>query len=95
MYFASRAGPSFVCGLVAFATATLVADATKVVPAADQIAIKVIVLSGFEVGDDTGDAPGEFQYWAEREKHPATRLLPSGGQYPFLRPAMDSAFPQG
>ncbi|HVU17193.1 MAG TPA: purine nucleoside permease [Candidatus Didemnitutus sp.] len=27
----------------------------------------MIVLAGFEVGDDTGDAPGEFQYWAERE----------------------------
>jgi len=35
---------------------------------AERIPIKVIVLSGFEVGDDTGDAPGEFQFWAEREK---------------------------
>jgi len=35
--------------------------------AADKIAPKVIVLAGFEVGDDTGDAPGEFQFWAERE----------------------------
>lgn len=35
---------------------------------ADQrIAPKVIILAGFEVGDDTGDAPGEFQYWVERE----------------------------
>src|SRR5258708_38411581 len=38
------------------------------VHAQKKIPIKVIVLSGFEVGDDTGDAPGEFQYWAEREK---------------------------
>jgi purine nucleoside permease len=36
--------------------------------AADKIPIKVIVVSCFEVGDDTGDAPGEFQFWAEREK---------------------------
>ncbi|HEY4300293.1 MAG TPA: purine nucleoside permease, partial [Candidatus Didemnitutus sp.] len=35
--------------------------------ASDKIPVKVIVLAGFEVGDDTGDAPGEFQYWAERE----------------------------
>ncbi len=35
--------------------------------AAERIPIKVIVLCGFEVGDDTGDAPGEFQFWAERE----------------------------
>ena len=34
----------------------------------DRIAIKVIIVSCFEVGDDTGDAPGEFQYFAEREK---------------------------
>ena len=36
--------------------------------AADRIPIKAIVLCGFEVGDDSGDAPGEFQYWVEREK---------------------------
>ena len=36
--------------------------------AADKIPIKVIVVSCFEVGDDTGDAPGEFQFWYEREK---------------------------
>jgi purine nucleoside permease len=36
--------------------------------AADRIPIKVIALAGFEVGDDTGDAPGEFQFWVEREK---------------------------
>jgi purine nucleoside permease len=35
--------------------------------AADRIPIKVIVVAGFEVGADTGDAPGEFQFWAERE----------------------------
>ncbi len=35
--------------------------------AADKIPIKVIGVSCFEVGDDTGDAPGEFQFWAERE----------------------------
>ena len=35
--------------------------------AADRIPIKAIVVAGFEVGEDTGDAPGEFQFWAERE----------------------------
>jgi len=34
---------------------------------ADRIPIKVIVVAGFEVGEDTGDAPGEFQFWAERD----------------------------
>ncbi len=35
--------------------------------AAERIPVKVIVLAGFEVGADTGDAPGEFQFWVERE----------------------------
>jgi hypothetical protein len=34
---------------------------------ADRIPIKVIVVAGFEVGADSGDAPGEFQLWAERD----------------------------
>jgi len=36
--------------------------------AAEPIRPKVIVVATFEVGDDTGDKPGEFQFWAEREK---------------------------
>jgi purine nucleoside permease len=51
-----------------FLVATLGASAlSRPLLAADKIAVKVIVLAGFEVGDDTGDAPGEFQFWAERE----------------------------
>ena len=37
------------------------------VQAEDRIQVKVIILSCFEVGNDTGDAPGEFQFFAERE----------------------------
>jgi len=36
--------------------------------AAEPIRPKVVVVATFEVGADTGDKPGEFQYWAEREK---------------------------
>jgi len=50
--------------------------------AADRLAIKVIVLSGFEVGDDTGDAPGEFQFWVEREKLTGTLPVP-GAPHPL------------
>lgn len=32
------------------------------------IPVKVIVVANFEPGADTGDAPGEFQLWAERER---------------------------
>jgi purine nucleoside permease len=50
--------------------------------AADRIPIRVIVLAGFEVGDDTGDAPGEFQFWAEREKL-THKLAVSGAEHPL------------
>ena len=30
------------------------------------IPIKVVIVSMFEYGADTGDAPGEFQFWLER-----------------------------
>jgi len=47
-----------------------------------RIPIKVIVLSGFEVGNDTGDAPGEFQFWAERE-HLTGTLEVAGAPHPL------------
>ena len=31
------------------------------------IPVKVVVVTMFERGEDTGDAPGEFQFWVERE----------------------------
>ena len=31
------------------------------------IAVKVVVVAMFEVGADTGDVPGELQYWVERD----------------------------
>ncbi len=44
------------------------------------------MLSGFEVGDDTGDAPGEFQFWAEREKLLDKVAVP-GAAHPLCRNA--------
>ncbi len=37
---------------------------------------KVIVVATFEVGNDTGDKPGEFQFWVEREKLTKTLTVP-------------------
>ena len=37
----------------------------------------------FELGADTGDQPGEFQYWVEREK--LDRVLPFPQGYRALR----------
>ena len=44
-------------------------------PAAEAIiAPKVVIITMFELGADTGDAPGEFQFWVEREK--LDRVIP-------------------
>ena len=37
------------------------------VSAQKPIAVKVVVVAMFEPGADTGDAPGELQYWVERD----------------------------
>jgi purine nucleoside permease len=52
--------------------------------ASERIPVKVIVLCGFEVGDDTGDAPGEFQFWVEREKL-FERIEVPGAPHPLCR----------
>src|SRR5271168_2988287 len=36
-------------------------------PPPKPIPVKVVVLAMFERGEDTGDAPGEYQFWVERE----------------------------
>jgi purine nucleoside permease len=40
--------------------------------------IKVVVVTAFERGEDTGDAPGEFQLWVEREHLDQVLPLPAG-----------------
>src|SRR5579864_4251946 len=47
------------------------------------IRIKVVVVTMFERGEDTGDTPGEFQFWVEREHLDQILPLPSG--YHHLR----------
>jgi purine nucleoside permease len=42
------------------------------------IRIKVVVVTMFERGEDTGDVPGEFQLWVEREHLDQILPLPSG-----------------
>jgi purine nucleoside permease len=34
----------------------------------EPVEVKVVVVTMFEIGADTGDAPGEFQLWFERQK---------------------------
>lgn len=47
------------------------------------IQVKVVVVAMFEVGADTGDAPGELQYWVERDH--LDRVYPLPGAYHSVR----------
>jgi purine nucleoside permease len=42
------------------------------------IEVKVVVVNMFEIGADTGDAPGEYQYWVEREHLDTAMPFPEG-----------------
>ncbi len=48
--------------------------------AKQRIPIKVVVVAMFEAGADTGDRPGEFQYWVEREKLDRVLEFPAGNR---------------
>jgi purine nucleoside permease len=50
---------------------------------ASPLPIKVVVVTMFERGEDTGDAPGEFQLWVEREHLDRVMAQPAG--YHHLR----------
>jgi purine nucleoside permease len=44
--------------------------------------IRAVIVTTFEIGNDTGDTPGEFQFWAEREHLDQTIDFP-GGTHPL------------
>ncbi|MEO0425685.1 MAG: purine nucleoside permease, partial [Pseudomonadota bacterium] len=35
-------------------------------PCANPLPVRVVIITMFEIGEDTGDVPGEFQFWKER-----------------------------
>ncbi len=47
-------------------------------PHADKVPVKVVVVTMFERGADTGDVPGEFQLWVEREHLDRVEPMPAG-----------------
>lgn len=47
------------------------------------IPVKVVVIAMFEVGNDTGDTPGELQYWVERDH--LDQVYPMAGAYHSVR----------
>ena len=44
--------------------------------------IRAVIVATFEIGNDTGDTPGEFQFWAEREHLDEVVEFP-GGVHPL------------
>ena len=42
------------------------------------IRVRVVVVAMFERGEDTGDVPGEYQFWVEREKLDTIFPMPAG-----------------
>ncbi len=53
-----------ILGVVCGSASALAPTPVAVAP----IVVKVVVVSTFELGADSGDAPGEFQFWRERQK---------------------------
>ncbi len=51
--------------------------ATIAQPAPKPIPVKVVVVAMFEAGNDTGDQPGELQYWVERDHLDTIYPLPT------------------
>jgi purine nucleoside permease len=63
--------------LAVLAVAATLARAERKIP------VRVVIVAMFERGADTGDQPGEFQYWVEREK--LDRVIPFPQGYHDLR----------
>jgi purine nucleoside permease len=59
-------------GLVAFTFASTAIAKPR------PIQVKVVVVAMFEIGQDTGDQPGELQYWVERDHLDKVYPLPAG-----------------
>lgn len=84
-------GAGLLAALAMLAGGAMPADAAEPpvppLPAvARPIPVKVIVVANFEPSQDTGDAPGEFQLWAERE-HLDEVIPVKGALHPLRRNA--------
>ena len=75
---------SRVCAL-AVAVLGVLTDAVSAAEA--RFAPKVIVVTTYEIGADSGDKPGEFQFWHERE-HLTNRVDVPGVDHPLTRMAL-------
>jgi len=77
---------AIVVGALALSCAHTAGDGTRVTEATPQtrpLPIKVVVVTMFEKGADSGDRPGEFQFWVERL--PLDEVIPFPVGYRDLR----------
>ena len=51
-----------------------------------KIEIKVVVVTMFEIGDDQGDKPGEFQLWKQNQQLTQRFAFPAGFHDLYLNP---------
>lgn len=63
---------AFVCMVFCLAAGEVGAAKSRPIP------VKVVIVAMFEVGNDTGDQPGELQYWVERDHLDRVYPLPAG-----------------
>src|SRR5712671_1775500 len=63
---------------MSFQVLLIVSSIVVAANAEPRIPVKVVVVTMFERGADTGDEPGEFQYWVEREKLDRVYRFPQG-----------------
>lgn len=75
------------CAAAAAATQPPIPPMPKV---AHPIEVKMVVIANFEPGKDIGDAPGEFQFWAEREH--LDQVIPIKGALHPLRRNKDGLY---
>ena len=47
-------------------------------PCAKALPVRIVIVTMFEIGKDTGDAPGEFQFWKERRHLDTCFAFPQG-----------------
>jgi purine nucleoside permease len=66
-----------------FCTSVVHAQTRQTRSESGAIAVKAVVVAAFERGEDTGDAPGEFQLWVEREH--LDRVIPLAAGFHQLR----------
>ena len=74
-----------VMGLISCLSGLATAESTET----ELIRPKVVVVAMFERGVDTGDQPGEFQFWVEREK--LDRVIPLPAAYRAARASADGS----